>query len=69
MIGVVDGTNKAFRLPEDCDTDLLFLPKFNGQDLYPGADWAQDTGDPHLLTFTASPDPGDRMDVVYYPKA
>lgn len=67
MIGTVDGTNKDFQLPADCNTDLLFMPFYNGQQVYPGADWAQDGTNPLLLHFVASPDPGDVMHVVYYP--
>lgn len=67
MSGAVDGANKDFLLPEDVNTDLLYLPKFNGQDIYPGADYTVDGANPRLLHLVASPDPGDRMDVVYYP--
>jgi hypothetical protein len=69
LAGVIDGTNKDFLLPSDCNTDLLFLPKWNGLDTYPVADWAQDATNPLLLHFVASPDPGDVMHVVYYPVA
>lgn len=68
MIGTVDGTNKDFFLPSDTNTDLLYLPKLNGQDVYPGADYTVDSTDPLLLHMVGSPDPGDRVDVVYYPK-
>lgn len=67
LAGDVDGTNKDFLLPADCNTDLLFMPFYNGQQVYPGADWTQDATNPLLLHFIASPDPGDVMHVVYYP--
>jgi hypothetical protein len=69
LVGVVDGTNKDFLLPVDCNTDLLFMPLYNGQQVFPGADWTQDATNPLLLHFVASPDPGDVMHVVYYPAA
>lgn len=65
--GAIDGTNKDYLLPADCNTDLLYMPFYNGQQVYPGADWTQDATNPLLLHFVASPDPGDVMHVVYYP--
>lgn len=67
MIGDCDGLNTDFELPADCDTDLLFIPLVNGQQMFPGADYTQDAVNLKMLHFVDSPDSTGRVDVVYYP--
>lgn len=71
VTGNIDGINSVFALPEDLNTDLYYVLKCNGLDMYPGADFTVNVNNLREITLHDTVevygDGTDRLDVIYYP--